>query len=100
MPRADGTYAGSVPDLAPPLIAWYRVNARDLPWRAEGFGAWGVLVSEFMLQQTQVSRVIPQLSASVARFSDAVQSCIEKKSQNMHKSTRQKRQHDLKYFRI
>lgn len=50
-----------MPDLAPPLIAWYRENARDLPWRASGFGAWGVLVSEFMLQQTPVSRVIPRL---------------------------------------
>jgi A/G-specific adenine glycosylase len=48
-----------MPDLATPLIAWYRDNARDLPWRAEGFGAWGVLVSEFMLQQTPVTRVIP-----------------------------------------
>ena len=43
-----------MPDLRP-LIAWYRRNARDLPWRAPGFGAWGVLVSEFMLQQTPVS---------------------------------------------
>ena len=33
-----------MPDLATPLIAWYRGAARDLPWRAEGFGAWGVLV--------------------------------------------------------
>jgi A/G-specific adenine glycosylase len=27
-----------MPDLATPLIAWYRDNARDLPWRAEGSG--------------------------------------------------------------
>lgn len=46
-----------MPDLAPPLIAWYAGHARDLPWRRPGFGAWGVLVSEFMLQQTPVSRV-------------------------------------------
>ncbi|SFS00899.1 A/G-specific DNA-adenine glycosylase [Microbacterium sp. cf046] len=57
-----------MPDLAVPLIEWYRRNARDLPWRRPGFGAWGVLVSEFMLQQTQVSRVIPRLDAWLARW--------------------------------
>lgn len=57
-----------VPDLAPPLIAWYRENARDLPWRRPGFGAWGVLVSEFMLQQTPVNRVIPHLESWLARW--------------------------------
>ena len=45
----------------PALNGWFRIHARPLPWRAPGFGAWGVLVSEFMLQQTQVSRVIPRL---------------------------------------
>jgi A/G-specific adenine glycosylase len=57
-----------MPDLAAPLIAWYRQNARDLPWRVPGFGAWGVLVSEFMLQQTPVTRVIPHLEAWLARW--------------------------------
>lgn len=57
-----------MPDLATPLIAWYRLNARDLPWRRPGFGAWGVLVSEFMLQQTPVNRVIPHLEAWLARW--------------------------------
>ena len=38
------------------ISRWYLENARDLPWRAPGYGAWGVLVSEIMLQQTQVSR--------------------------------------------
>lgn len=60
-----------MPDLATPLIAWYRVNARDLPWRRPGFGAWGVLVSEFMLQQTPVNRVIPHLEAWLARWPTA-----------------------------
>ncbi len=55
-------------DLATPLIAWYREHARDLPWRRPGFGAWGILVSEFMLQQTPVSRVIPLLDAWLARW--------------------------------
>jgi A/G-specific adenine glycosylase len=57
-----------MPDLATPLIAWYGRNARDLPWRRAGFGAWGVLVSEFMLQQTPVNRVIPHLEAWLARW--------------------------------
>lgn len=55
-------------DLATPLNAWFRENARDLPWRAPAFGAWGVLVSEFMLQQTPVARVIPHLDAWLARW--------------------------------
>lgn len=57
-----------MPDLSTPLNAWFRANARPLPWRAEGFGAWGVLVSEFMLQQTQVERVIPRLEAWLERW--------------------------------
>ena len=57
-----------MPDLAPQLIAWYRGNARDLPWRRPGLGAWGVLVSEFMLQQTPVTRVVPQLEAWLERW--------------------------------
>jgi len=38
---------------------WYRANARDLLWRRPGTTPWGVLVSEFMLQQTPVARVEP-----------------------------------------
>ncbi|MHC2999251.1 HhH-GPD family protein [Microbacterium sp. HJ5] len=57
-----------MPDLAPPLIEWFRGNARDLPWRRPGFGAWGILVSEFMLQQTPVNRVIPHLEAWLTRW--------------------------------
>ncbi|WP_029145678.1 A/G-specific adenine glycosylase [Microbacterium luticocti] len=62
----------TVPDLARPLIAWYRENARDLPWRRAGFhsryGGWGVLVSEFMLQQTPATRVIGPLDAWLTRW--------------------------------
>ena len=39
------------------LLAWYRRNARDLPWRRPGTTPWAVLVSEVMLQQTPVVRV-------------------------------------------
>ena len=38
---------------------WFATNARDLPWRDPGCSAWGVLVSEVMLQQTPVVRVLP-----------------------------------------
>ena len=47
---------------------WFGGNARDLPWRQPGFSAWGTLVSEFMLQQTQVSRVVPVLLAWLERW--------------------------------
>ena len=47
---------------------WFAVNARDLPWRADGFGAWGILVSEIMLQQTPVVRVIPRLRQWLDRW--------------------------------
>lgn len=39
------------------IINWFKKNKRDLPWRKTD--AWGVLVSEFMLQQTPVNRVLP-----------------------------------------
>lgn len=45
--------------LAARAIRWYDVQARDLPWRRRGTTAWAVLVSEVMLQQTPVARVIP-----------------------------------------
>jgi A/G-specific adenine glycosylase len=41
------------------LIGWYDAAQRDLPWRRPGVSPWQVLVSEFMLQQTPVSRVQP-----------------------------------------
>lgn len=46
--------------LATDIAAWYRTNRRDLPWRAPDVSAWGVLVSEVMLQQTPVARVAPR----------------------------------------
>ncbi|QHC67045.1 A/G-specific adenine glycosylase [Rathayibacter sp. VKM Ac-2759] len=54
--------------FAPAIIDWFRSSARDLPWRREGFPAWGTLVSEFMLQQTPVVRVIPRLEEWLARW--------------------------------
>lgn len=61
----------ALPDLAE-VSEWYRSDARDLPWRRADFhrtyAAWGTLVSEFMLQQTPVTRVIPHLDAWLRRW--------------------------------
>ncbi len=46
-------------DLTEPLVQWYDANARELPWRLPDASPWSVLVSEFMLQQTPVARVLP-----------------------------------------
>lgn len=45
------------------VIAWFDAHRRDLPWRAPDVTPWGVLVSECMLQQTQVDRVVPRWQA-------------------------------------
>jgi A/G-specific adenine glycosylase len=54
--------------LADNAIAWYDANARDLPWRVPGTGAWAVLVSEVMLQQTPVVRVEPAWRSWMTRW--------------------------------
>ena len=54
--------------LAAEISTWFGENARDLPWRRAGFSAWGTLVSEFMLQQTPVNRVIPRLAEWLERW--------------------------------
>jgi A/G-specific adenine glycosylase len=46
-------------DLRERILDWYAAHARDLPWRRPSASPWSVLVSEFMLQQTPVSRVLP-----------------------------------------
>src|SRR3954466_7013348 len=50
---------GPPPGLPERLLAWYAGAARDLPWRRPGTSPWAVLVSEVMLQQTPVARVLP-----------------------------------------
>lgn len=54
--------------IAPTLNAWFAREARDLPWRDPETSAWAVLVSEFMLQQTQVDRVLPRWLAWMERW--------------------------------
>jgi A/G-specific adenine glycosylase len=53
---------------ASPVREWYARNARDLPWRAPSASPWSVLVSEVMLQQTPVSRVLPAHAAWMERW--------------------------------
>ncbi len=57
-----------VPALHAPLLEWYDEHARDLPWRRADASPWGVLVSEFMLQQTPVARVLPVYDVWLARW--------------------------------
>jgi len=57
-----------VPELAQDVTAWYVGAARDLPWRRPGVGPWAVLVSEVMLQQTPVARVLEPYAAWLERW--------------------------------
>ncbi len=50
------------------VLDWYGLHARDLPWRRPGTSPWAVMVSEFMLQQTPVSRVIEPWRAWTLRW--------------------------------
>jgi A/G-specific adenine glycosylase len=59
----------SVPSpYADSVLSWYAAHARDLPWRQPGVSPWAVLVSEIMLQQTPVSRVLPAYQAWLTRW--------------------------------
>jgi A/G-specific adenine glycosylase len=49
------------------LLAWFRVHGRDLPWRRTR-DPYAILVSEVMLQQTQVERVVPRWLAWLERW--------------------------------
>lgn len=51
-----------------PVLDWYSISSRALPWRQRDANAWQVLVSEVMLQQTPVVRVLPVYVAWVARW--------------------------------
>lgn len=64
---------GETSDFARRLIQWYRHAKRDLPWRIDQPGRsypdpYRVLVSELMLQQTQVATVVPYFHRFLTRF--------------------------------
>ncbi|WP_406154083.1 A/G-specific adenine glycosylase [Streptomyces sp. NBC_01023] len=73
-PAASAADSAGLPDpgaaagLHSSVITWFGANARDLPWRRPEAGAWGVMVSEFMLQQTPVVRVLPVYEQWLARW--------------------------------
>jgi A/G-specific adenine glycosylase len=56
--------------LTEPLLEWYGREARDLPWRRTR-DPYAILVSEVMLQQTQVARVVPRFEAWLRRWPTA-----------------------------
>jgi A/G-specific adenine glycosylase len=60
------------------LLAWYRRHGRDLPWRHTN-DPYHILVSEIMLQQTQVDRVLPKYAEWLEKFPslDALASAAE-----------------------
>jgi A/G-specific adenine glycosylase len=52
------------------LLAWFKESGRDLPWRRTS-DPYAILVSEVMLQQTQVERVVPRYLAWLERWPSA-----------------------------
>ncbi len=63
--------------FADTVLDWYAVAARDLPWRRPGVSPWAVLVSEMMLQQTPVARVLPAYEAWLARWPEPADCAAE-----------------------
>lgn len=53
-------------EIVPAVLTWFEQHRRPLPWRETT--PWGVLVSEFMLQQTPVARVLPAWQAWLERW--------------------------------
>lgn len=68
MPRANHQTSANA-EIRRQLTAWFRDAARDLPWRRTR-DPYAILVSELMLQQTQVATVIPYYERWLQRFPD------------------------------
>jgi A/G-specific adenine glycosylase len=68
MPAADETVSVGQPLDAERVLAWYDIAARELPWRTGDASPWAVLVSEVMLQQTPVARVLPIYDSWLTRW--------------------------------
>ena len=54
--------------LHEPILSWYSTHRRRLPWRSPAVTPWQVLVSEVMLQQTRVERVLPVFGPWLERW--------------------------------
>ncbi len=59
-----------MPNIVPALETWFADNQRPLPWRGAGATPYRVWISEIMLQQTQVVKVIDYFARFIARFPD------------------------------
>jgi A/G-specific adenine glycosylase len=66
-PRPPAPIRGRGLELTAALLDWGTARRRDLPWRRTR-DPWAILVSELMLQQTQVARVVPKYHAFLDRF--------------------------------
>jgi A/G-specific adenine glycosylase len=66
--RISETIVAMSTTLHEPILRWYDESARELPWRSESATPWSVMVSEFMLQQTPVVRVLPVHAAWMERW--------------------------------
>lgn len=63
----DGADSLQLAGMQARLLAWFAAEARDLPWRRTR-DPYRILVSEVMLQQTQVDRVVPKYHSFIERF--------------------------------
>ncbi len=72
-PPSDRRPVGGEPLGGVDLVGWFRTNGRDLPWR-QTRDPWAIVVSELMLQQTQVDRVVPRWHRFLDRF-PTVEAC-------------------------
>ncbi|MEI6763010.1 MAG: hypothetical protein WCL26_02115 [Actinomycetes bacterium] len=61
-----------------PILDWFEKNKRDLPWR--NTTPWGVMISEFMLQQTPVKRVLPKWHEWIERWPTPADLAASKRS--------------------
>lgn len=67
-PDLDAASLHSTAGAITSILDWYATDARDLPWRQPTASAWSILVSEIMLQQTPVNRVLPKWKAWMERW--------------------------------
>ncbi|MBV9670060.1 MAG: A/G-specific adenine glycosylase, partial [Acidobacteriales bacterium] len=65
------------------LLSWYRQNGRDLPWRNTR-NPYRILVSEFMLQQTQVACVLPYFEKWLRHFPSFAALASAKQNDALH----------------
>ena len=65
--EATGVFGCGKPNMEKALLTWFQANARDLPWRKTS-DPYEILVSEVMLQQTQVERVVPRYRTWLERW--------------------------------